>query len=173
MPCTGLPVNNKLGKFESRLIEGVNLGYAGGGLYKVLTSRGILTTKHVRMVESEFPGTALLGDVSPDKSEKDNVLDETAYGYFEPDSDEEDLTLTYIPYAPAHELENGDTAPQAGDTADTPDTDLQSSPAEVPPVDTTLHGYNLRSRATSAIPDYISTSDDPSLCLRPILKNGR
>ena len=52
------PIAKKFKKFAPRLIEGINLGHVGGGVYKVLTKDRILITKHVRVFEEEFPGDA-------------------------------------------------------------------------------------------------------------------
>ena len=53
-------VQKKLEKFEGRLREGICLGNLDGGIYKVLTSTGIVKTKHVRFFESTFHGKSLL-----------------------------------------------------------------------------------------------------------------
>ena len=50
----------KKNKFSARLVEGINLGHVGGGMYRVLTAEKVTVTKHVKFFEREFPCTPLL-----------------------------------------------------------------------------------------------------------------
>lgn len=141
-------------------------------MYRILTNRGIITTKHVRMVEAEFPGTSLFEKASSDETHKDRDQREGNYGYFDSKSDYEDLNLTYILFIPSHEPEpvvalDHDMHDDGPSVIPEPG---QSPSTAVPPVDTTLHGYNLRSKANMAIPETISTKDEP--CLRDALASS-
>ena len=71
------PVKPTLKTFKPRLEEGINLGLDDGGIYWVLTETGVARTKHVRMLETEFPGTApTLEDKEQEAFERDFVADE-------------------------------------------------------------------------------------------------
>lgn len=50
------PVVDKLSTFEPRLQEGVCLLHTGGGVYNVLSKDRVIRTKHVKFVETVFPG---------------------------------------------------------------------------------------------------------------------
>lgn len=156
------PIDKKLPKFSSRLIEGVNLGHVGGGLYRVLTENGVITSKHVKMIENQFPGSSLLNKASGTDSlvtENETLECETDSDddfYVSPETEEPlavDLDmLTHIPFESSkHGEEQGDVGPVDEDEIQ---PELPSAPN---------HGYSLRSRSNVALPTAVSTSDDPSI----------
>ena len=71
------PVKPTLKTFKSRLEEGINLGNEDGGIYSLLTETGFARKKHVRMLETDFPGIApTLEDKEKQAIEKDLEAEE-------------------------------------------------------------------------------------------------
>ena len=161
------PVRKSSPKFHSRLLDGINLGHVGGGLYKVQNAGRIFTSKHARFDEKRFPGLSTRA-TSPSSHNNDRVVEI---------SDDEMLDSTYTSYESNDEIENDTNAPEPA----YPGTLVtQEELTHVPPGPSThgeestangqgenatgaSHGYNLRSRTHMALPGEISTTDDPSV----------
>ena len=101
------PVVSKLPTFAPRLQEGICLGHSGGGLYTVLTTNGMATTKHVQAFENEFPGLSIISSVPapPDSGDAEES------GFFE------------IPLPPPHLADDNDPQPLPND----PDSSAESA----------------------------------------------
>lgn len=56
------PLTTRLPPFKPRLKEGICIGHSGGGVYKVLSDKKVVLTKHVHAYENEFPG---IGKIQP------------------------------------------------------------------------------------------------------------
>lgn len=98
------PVRNKLDTSKPRLQEGIFLGHDGGGVYHVLTRIGVVRTKNVRAMETEFLG---IRSERPDQDETSSddgaafgtvgILDD---GGGTPPQGEYAYLLTYVPLQP-------------------------------------------------------------------------
>ena len=171
------PITPKQSKFESRLVEGINLGHVSGGLYKIVTSSKIFVTKHCKFLEHEFPGSCLVngesrGDISGDGYESSVGIEDTgstssSSGYLSLD---DDGVASNDSDSVSDEHENGPDDEEQNDIPGETNLDTVTHIPGIPskfgtdescaPPD---HGYNLRSRANAAIPTSISTDDEPTL----------
>ena len=171
------PVVSKLPTFAPRLQEGICLGHSGGGLYTVLTTNGMATTKHVQAFENEFPGLSIISSVPAP-----------------PDSgDAEESGFVEIPLPPPHLADDNDPQPlpndpdssaeSASDGYTNPDDggdDMDNMLTHIPPVpssfgdsqDDNLEEYSRPPRLRQigrvnytykALPAALSTADEPKL----------
>ena len=62
----------KIPTFQERVRDGLWLRHEGSGIYHILTSTGILRTKHVRDEEFKFPGFRTLGQEYGSENEEDD-----------------------------------------------------------------------------------------------------
>ena len=147
------PVKPTLKTFKPRLEEGINLGHEDGGIYWVLTETGVVRTKHVRMLETEFPGTApTLEDKEQEAIERDfeakEVQSETSSvadsdtssessqsGGEEPPDNDDDNLVTYTPAKPSRhgetdDEEEDDPDDSSSDGDDDDDNAGESSPSD-------------------------------------------
>ncbi|PXF40112.1 hypothetical protein BWQ96_10173 [Gracilariopsis chorda] len=145
---------------ESRVVPAVHLGHLDGGMYLILTSSGLVHSKHIRFFETTFPGVREIrenelrddmrsqGLVTLDASD-DETMSSTSEDLPEPDvasdgsSGEFDDALssgTHYPEIPS--TFDGTRYPDASENVPTPAGADQ----------TPNHRYNLRSRATVAMP---------------------
>ena len=186
------PVMDRLPTFSPRLQEGICLGHDGGGVYRVLSMKGIVRTKHVRVLENDFPGLRSLlknkyrsdQEEEAQTSEVDISLSDSAT---EDDGDGSPLDdpADPITYVPARTSTFGNTDDEDSDSSKRKEN--SSSEADDVPDDDEYHDdgddgddeddEDLPSRHTvrnlrniprvqytyTAVPSCISTSDEPSV----------
>lgn len=80
------PPVKKLRTFESRTDTGIHLFHEGGGIYHIETKNGIVRTKHVNFLETEFPGSVTDLD-SETGSDTDTVHYSDSDNFSDSDSD--------------------------------------------------------------------------------------
>lgn len=165
------PVRSKLPKFDARLKEGICLGHIQGGIYNILSSTGIVRTKHVKMKEKEFPSIPTDEVSVPFQVEDTQQPFHGSHPPFEDDDDDPgessqvqqaDLNIEALSYIPAQPSTFGqeDSQPTATDPAD--QEEEQEAEHPTPSSRQTATPHNLRSRATVTIPS-ITTPDEPTL----------
>lgn len=168
------PVAPRLKTFKPRLEQGINLGHTDGGIYKILTTTGIVRTKHVRMFETVFPGTLQTEpdtqDVEDGSESEINIQESSSESDSQTESDNEsggeqppdrDELLTYTPAKPSsfgetdEDTGNGtdqdEEEPSSGSDNDFDDTVAQSDLDDEEDNNhddgsASSRGYNLRPR---------------------------
>lgn len=180
------PPVKKLTTFGSRLREGILLLHEGGGVYRVLTDTGTVRTKHVKPLETEFPGMgrierskldddegsisnfSLSSDESSDHTSDEDIPDaqERSIANWEVQVDMEELT-----HVPVVESSHGVTPPDSDrDEQDDDEESQAENSANDADGSENDHpsGYNLRPRRPvsythMALPKTITTDDEPKL----------
>lgn len=187
------PAVKQLSTFEPRVRDGVNLHHEGGGLYRILTADGIVRTKHVRFEEHKFPGIySLRTDDAESDSDDDGTKsvsinlsdDENSDSEEEPDQPGENADENQVNDDDSNDAHDDSERESKDDDNDAPrPEDMTYTPAEPSRYGETDDedgndtaddepGHSIGPRLRSiprvhysarAIPDFITTSDEPSM----------
>lgn len=157
------PNRKRKPKFSARLVEGINLGHVDGGQYKILTAEKIIVTKHVKILEEQFPGLSLLsiayntGPVQTKTPQRQDDEDaEINLADWQKDIDLESDSTT-------SSNSDSDSSDEDDDTGEDPDSPGQEinldALTHVPPVPST-HGNEEDSDETDGAQTQIGTAPE-------------